>query len=169
MANICENRLVVVVNAESESFMKVGRTQLRAFRERAKSAGNAENEASDLSLEQFLPTPAELMAHQSPQRDTKLAAEFTKKYGADDWYNWRVKFWGIKWDLSDVSADTDEDSERAEYDFTTPWGPPTEAFTAISKLYPFLEFRLKYDESGMAFMGAAIIQNGIADDNSINY
>lgn len=169
MANICENRLVVSVKVQSEKFEKVGQAQLKAFRAKAKRSADGEREASDLSLEQFLPTPSELMAHQSPQNDKKLAAEFTKKYGADDWYNWRIKNWGIKWDLADVSADSDEYEDFAEYTFDTPWGPPVQAFEEISKMYPFLEFRLKYDESGMAFMGAAIIQNGETNDNSVNY
>ena len=56
---------------------------------------------------------------------TKECSNFLReKYGADNWYEWKLKNWGCKWD-----AKTCEKIDREQdfsFHFETPWGQPDE-------------------------------------------
>ena len=70
---------------------------------------------NNLDLEAILPTPKELLEHDSPQSGKK-ANEFKKKYGAKDWYDWRVKNWGTKWDVNSSNDRIDESNLSVWFD-----------------------------------------------------
>ena len=111
---------------------------------------SVKNEDTELSLQKVFPMPK----------------KFEK---GDAWYDWRVNYWGTKWD---VDAElTDYDDEMLIYEFDSAWGPPTEAFLSASKKkYKNLEFNLKYEEPGMCFMGIFKCENGkIIQDECIDY
>ena len=92
-------------------------------------------------LEMHLPTP-------EPKVD-----ESGKE--TSDWYGWRLDNWGCKWEVeSPIEA-----SEEGVF-FDTPWSPPIEAFTRLSKDFPGVEFELAYCELGNWFAGVAVMQNG---------
>ena len=66
----------------------------------------------------------------------------------EDWYEWRVKNWGTKWDVDgnvDVSK-IDDDLYRLY--FTTAWSPPVHWFETVVKNYPTLKFELNAGEPG---------------------
>jgi len=67
-----------------------------------------------------------------------LGLEFERKYDAKNWYEWRIKNWGSKW-----NAYSCEDIGNIIPSFTTAWGPPEGILEKLSKLFP--EFRLTCD------------------------
>lgn len=62
-------------------------------------------------------------------------------YGFEDWYEWRWKNWGIKWDVSDCSEIT-ECKDYLSFYFNTPWSYPAPVFKKLSLMFPKLEFYL---------------------------
>ncbi len=181
MPNWCSNTLRIIGPKSS----------LKKFKTKAKSKD------TDLSLNKLHPQPKVLSNYVNPPRlvskseylkavekEKKMTAkqkkdefysglpmtkeiqkELIKKYGFADWYGWRVKNWGIKWDVK-ATLDCDDDT-LLEYIFDSPWGPPTQWLEKVSKDYPKLIFRLKYDEPGMGFMGYAKAHNGKLEDKCI--
>ncbi len=100
--------------------------------------------------------PEELEGTKS--RPDKSNKAMIKKHGADNWYDWRVSNWGTKWD---VTAElTDETDESLVYDFPTAWSPPISWLKKVSRDYPKLSFRLKYDEPNMEVVGVIIVEKG---------
>ena len=90
-----------------------------------------------------------------------------KKYGTDDWYNWRVFNWGCKWDAKDVELS--ENKTSLVYIFFTPWNSPAEAlvrlYLIIKERYPedhTLEMVLQFqDEMEWASHIATIDESGV--------
>ena len=78
--------------------------------------------------------------------------EFKRKYGAGDWYDWRVKNWGTKWDIEDATIDECHPTMLA-IRFETAWSPPQKAIQTLSTFFPELKFKLTYLEEGMGFVG----------------
>lgn len=84
----------------------------------------------------------------------------------DDWYNWNVRNWGTKWDVS-VSDDEEypetemyqEGEDVLGYKFNTAWSPPIPAIAHLSTLYPNLTFTLSYEEE-TGWGGEFLIING---------
>ena len=74
-----------------------------------------------------------------------------KEYGTDNWYDWKIKHWGTKWNSSDVQADFMED--RATFFFTTAWSPPEPIYHALVDKFPNLDIKWHYDEPGCNFSG----------------
>lgn len=67
-----------------------------------------------------------------------------------DWYDWRVRNWGSKWDVIDTEQ-LSKDSYT--YYFTTAWGPVLEAIFKLSELYPDILFDYRYSEPGCELGG----------------
>ena len=104
--------------------------------------------------------PEELETEPSPQRDKDKAKKFIEKYGADDWYNWRCKNWGCKWDASESGFWKDGDDWVVS--FQTPWSPPEGFMETLSKKFPNMDFILQFaDESQMCSpIGQCTYTNG---------
>lgn len=99
-----------------------------------------------------------------PLENTKAPSDRPNKhlietYGADNWYDWRYKNWGVKWDASE-SQFFDDDDIIAE--FETPWGPPIEFFKRLSLEFPELDFRLQFADEffGGYPLGEVLFRNG---------
>jgi hypothetical protein len=116
--------------------------------------GDVINVIKSRMLNAFYPMPKELENTTSPSvADEVLVA----KYGASDWYNWHVKFWGTKWDVdSEISS---EDETFIQIDFDSAWSPPCNWLEKVAEDYPDLHFTLEYEEGGMAFKGIMEICN----------
>jgi len=146
MPNWCENTLTV----------KGPNKTVKKFIKTAKARGTA------LSLNKFVPMPADLENTRAPSLNaTKHQRAQNKrlrnKYGFDNWYDWRLHHWGIKWD---VTAELVENIiGYASYLFDSPWGPPETWLDTIAKQFPDLKFTLKYSEPGMGFHGCRIVKN----------
>lgn len=118
-------------------------------------------------LEKLYSTPQELLNVESNfSKDiTEQQQELINKYGAKDWYDWRIHNWGCKWSESELQIGqelTTYDSGKTciAFNFDTPWGPPLEAFDKISMDYPNILICLYYEEPGMGFCGRTVWANG---------
>lgn len=116
------------------------------------------DEHGQVTFEKIVPTPEELLTEASPQRDNKKAKKFIEKYGADDWYNWRCKNWGCKWDAGE--SDFYEQDGYSMVTFETPWSPPEEFIRSLSKMFPNVTFEMQYAEEGVGFVGQMVAENG---------
>ena len=128
-----------------------------------------------LCFDNFAPMPKELINTISPPE--RHNRNLTRKFGADNWYDWRVKNWGTKWPASGVELCstkvfhmTSEKPIEIIYDFETAWSPPEPIVMKMSKMFPKLKFKLKYWEAGMGFRGIFIAKNGkIIKNRTYNY
>jgi hypothetical protein len=141
MPNWCSNTLTVLGPAEA----------LDEFVKRARREAKEGEEASDFSLERFIPTPEELISRPSPGGAMQNLYKAPADPKDDDWYSWRVRNWGTKWDVD--AAITGLPGGPVVYSFSSAWAPPEPGIKAIAKLIPKLTFTLEYDEPGMNFSG----------------
>ena len=81
------------------------------------------------------------------------------RYGADNWFDWRYKNWGVKWDASE------DNWEDEQVDFETPWGPPIKFFEKATREFPSLKFKLQFSEENMGYfpLGEATITKNITN------
>lgn len=119
------------------------------------------DEGDNMTFEKVVPTPEELLTEPSPQRDDKKAKKFKEKYGADDWYDWRCRNWGCKWDASE-SGFYEQDG-YSMVTFETPWSPPREFLESLSKMFPKVEFEMQFAEEGRGYVGKMTAKNGFVD------
>ena len=52
----------------------------------------------DELLNAFIPCPKELEELTNLKPNDELVKKMVAKYGAEDWYVWRLDHWGTKWD-----------------------------------------------------------------------
>lgn len=61
----------------------------------------------------------------------------------DDWYAWRIKHWGTKWDVeADLAYKT---KNSLLYTFRSAWCPPSAWVEHVAPLWPTLQFTLGYE------------------------
>ena len=149
MPNWCMNKLEVTGPVPS----------LVRFRAKAKSTivSDGKPKRVKFSLGAFLPMPKELEGTRSPS--PKPNPTLVRKYGADNWYDWRQNHYGTKWDV-DAQELLRFEKEKLGYTFDSAWSPPAEGIRRISELYPDLTFTLEYDEPSMDFAGTAVFRGG---------
>ncbi len=78
----------------------------------------------------------------SPTRDEDKvkAKRRLKKYGAENWYDWKCKNWGTKWNSVDTEIIEDE-RDGLTYSFNTAWDCPREV---VEKLQHILDEELPF-------------------------
>lgn len=105
----------------------------------------------------------------------------------DNWYDWCVSNWGTKWDAYDQdqcevplllqghdkwkeanAARVDTDIAHAHFRFTTAWSPPGHWLEACKKLFPMLDFQIKWREEGgeYGFLEPDGTEGPLDDDDS---
>lgn len=132
--------------------------EVKAFVKKAKHKATSDDDDkySELSMNNFIPMPKNLL-------------------DGEGWYEWRLKNWGCKWDLSNaqkvfVSRESSTTGEMmVEYIFESPWSPPNKFIEQVAKMYPLLLFTLKYKEPGMCFQGTIVAQGDDYFDNEEEY
>ena len=88
----------------------------------------------------------------------------------ENWYEWNIKNWGTKWEIDPDCIQRNKTNERTyKYYFDTAWSPPSEWLEKIGKLYPTIDFKLKYEEPGFNFKGISTSINGEYEDNYKDY
>jgi len=121
----------------------------------------------------LIPFPEELGDTTSPVNlaDKGKNKELIEKYGADNWYDWKINNWGTKWGDYELTSteitksssfnSKNEDEWNIHFSYTTAWSPgETELANAICKRFPKLKAMIQYEEPGMAFAGETLISNG---------
>lgn len=133
-----------------------------------KFCNKAKGKDTELSFNSLFPMPKELAITSPPQteQEKKQAAINTAKYGAPTWYEWCVKSWGTKWDVSEVCLENEGD--YLEYSFDTAWSPPLLWLTKVSEDFPELEFVMRYSEEGAGYFGVAKAVKGKLDDRCLD-
>lgn len=87
----------------------------------------------------------------------KKQPDFKAEGEQNDWYNWNIRNWGVKWDVAVAEKDTSPqtymegptpngDNLVVYYNFDTAWGIPQEAIEKLSAQYPNLLMTLSYEE-----------------------
>lgn len=83
------------------------------------------------------------------------------------WYNWRVNYWGTKWDVECDSyelVDHGDGTSTLEVEFDSAWSPPIAALEVANS--QGLEVEALYHEPGMCFAGMYTSKYG---DQFIDY
>lgn len=153
MPNWCSDKIVIVGKKESidpiyESLQKL------------------EDDHNNGFFDFWYPTPKELIESEAPVRDEDKENYFKEKYGARDWYYWRIDHWGTKWDIKDIQGlsyrqiDAVDDLYLIEFTTETPWNAPSQFFEKMSGKFPGVYFFCEFDEPGMGFAGYFECMNG---------
>ena len=89
-----------------------------------------------------------------PDPDEKWGTPRFKSTGRADerWYDWRVKNWGIKWDIGDIELQ-DQDPQQLIYTFETPWGPPEGICSTLREKFENINISWFFDEPGCEIAG----------------
>lgn len=119
-------------------------------------------------FDSLIPMPKELGDTQSPVNlaDKNKNEELVSKYGADNWYDWKINNWGTKWGDYEITTSTLTESNSSDnwyitYYYTTAWTPgEDELANAICNQFPTLKAMIQYEEPGMAFAGETLVLNG---------
>ncbi len=78
----------------------------------------------------------------------------------DNWYEWRIRNWGTKWELTPDECHHWTTTKSIWYCFYSAWSPPLEAVAALSKRFPTNYMRIEFEEKGMAMTGNVMYQAG---------
>ena len=131
-------------------------------------------EDGKFTLNAYFPMPKELSGTTSPSSASDKPQPMVE--GFDNWYDWRCKNWGTKWDVKEkggtflmkegesvpVSSTTMEiDNGKIAVSYMTAWGPPEAAIREISKRNPALIFKLVFAEFGHGSAGTLLYHEGI--------
>lgn len=116
------------------------------------------NDHPKLSLERLDATPKALLEAGDMASNVALMVREPIEGEVDDWYTWRVRHWGTKWD---IEAELEYDGEDLiESRFDSAWSPPLPACLTLSKRYPDLQITLEFDEPGNDFSGVSVFGGG---------
>ena len=111
MTNWCEN-LVTIYNEDRDVIKSIENAFLR-----------------DELLDAFIPCPKELEYLTSLKPNDGLVKKMVAKYGAEDWYLWRLDNWVTKWDTGRSYGTVSVDRPtKIELEVDTAWTPPIPVF-----------------------------------------
>lgn len=75
--------------------------------------------------------------------------------GCDNWYDWRINFWGCKWGASETYV-----VDKTHVTFQTPWSMPEKIFREISKKFN-TRVVVEYADEGISEnSGRVVYENG---------
>lgn len=118
-------------------------------------------EYSDFDYNTVVPMPPHQLDLTKPNpffAEGYLSSKKEKLFGIENtWYGWSITNWGVKWNCSEAWVD----HVQGFIDWNSPWSPPFNVIQALSAKFPNAMFILKFNESGMPFIGTYIYVNGI--------
>ena len=146
MPNYCNNNIVITgPNSVIDKIEKI-----------------ANGDKGDL-LQYFYPMPEALQDTTAPlpkdatKEEKAKAKENLKKYGYDNWYDWRVENWGTKWDIMEFykinRKEIGEDESEISLGFDTAWAPALGAYEKFIDENSNCSLKAYYYEPGCDFMG----------------
>ena len=165
MPNWCSNRVTVWSDNTSD---------MQEFKELVKGENGR-----PFSFNSIIPMPEELQTVQSPVRimteeeieeykkehsdsewmigtlpiTQEYSDELDAKYGDNNWYDWCINNWGVKWDCADGTITEEFADLELTYRFDTPWGPPQEIYNYLEARFPEIHIQWFWDEPGMEQAG----------------
>jgi hypothetical protein len=87
------------------------------------------------------------LQYAATDEEAKRSEELKSLYGHDNWYDWRMQNWGVKWDASNSVKIYNKNT--LIYEFSTPWGCPVNALDEIARKYPELKFTVICQHEGV--------------------
>ena len=105
-------------------------------------SGQKREEVNVFDFNKIYKMPKALEDTVSPTQDggEKKAEQRLKRYGAKNWYDWKCKNWGTKWNSVDTEIIEDE-KDGLTYTFNTAWDCPREV---VDKLQMILDNELPF-------------------------
>ncbi len=91
--------------------------------------------------------------HPEAEAEGRHSMQAEQETGSRDWYEWRTRHWGTKWNASYFSPLGDVTDQRADLEFCTAWSPPLAVIVELSQQFPQLSLTLKFWEGGNGFRG----------------
>lgn len=76
-----------------------------------------------------------------------------------NWYDWRVKFWGTKWNADTISIDVSDNWIAIA--FNTPWEPPMPIIKRLMEMFPESFREAVFLEEGFQYIGKATKSEGV--------
>lgn len=73
-----------------------------------------------------------------------------------DWFAWRNKNWGTKWNACEVRKEDCGDADRIAYRFCTAWGPPEKVLHQLSRMFPSVRILHAWAEPSEDFAGIRV-------------
>jgi len=107
------------------------------------------------------PTPKDI--------DPELQQKLVKETGFDNWYDWQVAHWGVKWDVSTENLkfkDHGDGNATIEGWFDSAWCPPITAYEKLCERDGISGLQAFYEEPNMCFVGFWDSESG---DNFYDY
>ena len=134
MPNWCENK--VEVYGEIHDII-----EWKAF---------VKSDTCEFDFNKIIPMPKELEETVKGSEHVP-SKELIEKYGADNWYDWRIFNWGTKWDVNDVQIE--EETDYMQYSFDTAWSPPDGIHSKLKEKFPDLSITWFWNEPGVQEAG----------------
>lgn len=111
------------------------------------------SDKSEFDFENLIKMPKELVDTESPASFKNN--ELIEKYGSDNWYDWSLKNWGVKWNSEGAIRISD-----SVVIFDTAWSQPDELIKRLSEKFPEEEISITAYEGGMGFWFKDVYKNG---------
>lgn len=90
----------------------------------------------------------------------KKQVENLVNYGCINWYDWRIKHWGTKWNATDTIIDYDNNC----IEFNTAWDSIQPLFEKISRMIGDAKIAILYADEDIGYnQGYALLHNGTID------
>ena len=133
------------------------------------------------SFTKLMPYPKEMEGIENvyppPAEEVNKRARLNEKYGVDNLYDWCVKNWGTKWDVTPSMPLEIEPIMAPEnlfeliIDFDSAWSPPVGVIKFIYDNYKDrgLSIHMEYFEPACAFLGTVTAENGEFKDIYYDY
>ena len=83
----------------------------------------------------------------------QMQQDFISRFGCDNWYDWSIANWGVKWNTAPENVNFDDGDTWARWEFLSPWGPPELVCQELRELFPNVDITWFYQEPGMQMSG----------------
>lgn len=148
MPNWCENTVRLIAKTD----------EARALLPKLAKGFEPDVEHEESAFQVVYPTPPELMEREASFQERPGDDEMIQKYGAKNWYDWRVSNWGTKWTSDNCGVELNGDTLIAS--FQTAWSPPVGIYQVLLDMG--FDVFATYVECGIGYAGSWI--NGIDDE-----
>ena len=95
------------------------------------------------SMTQVLLNSKKPICKQALLEQGKFYFDLLYRYGVDDWYNWKITYWGTKWNAYDPVW-----CNNHTLGFNTAWSSPTPIICKIKELFPDLQITYYWVDEG---------------------
>ena len=107
---------------------------------------------SPFDFNKIIPMPKEMENTESLFKGTEEESQaLIDKYGANNWYDWRLNNWGTKWNITEADVEAGDEDIYATFD--TAWSPPEGIHNYLQEKFPDVQISWFFREDGMQAAG----------------